>query len=136
VTRVAIPGSRFHPSTYFYLRDRSWIAGRGAKGVEAITVRTRRRSRPMVGPHRRLQMINIAGSGAPKMARGRVRGPRPGKHNGHRPQDDGPGNHCLHPVGHRWTIGRRRGQDGRVKQRAAAGWLNKTRETRMGFFMD
>ena len=29
------------------------------------------------------------------------------------------------PVGRRWTIGRRRGRDGRVKWRAAAGWKSR-----------
>jgi len=62
--------SRFRHSTYFYLRDRSWIAGGGEGGGE-ITDRTRRRSWPMTGPHRRLRTINIAGNGAPKTAGGR-----------------------------------------------------------------
>jgi len=44
-------GNGVRPSTYFYLRDQSWIAGGGAKGGEAIIGRTRRRSRPMMGPH-------------------------------------------------------------------------------------
>jgi len=34
--------SRFRPSTYFYLRDLSWIACGGAKGGGAIAGRTRR----------------------------------------------------------------------------------------------
>jgi len=81
-TRVAIPGSRSRLSIspeyiYFYLRDRSWITGGGAKGG-AITDRTRRCSRPMTGPHCRLRMIDIAGGGTPKTAGGGYRGARPG----------------------------------------------------------
>ena len=49
----------------------------------------------MTGPRRRLRTINIAGSGAPKTAGGGYGGARPGKRNGHRPPDDGPGNHRL-----------------------------------------
>jgi len=84
--------SQFRPSTYLYLPDRSWIAGAGA-----ITGRIRRHSRSMTGPHRRLLMSNIAGSGAPKMAGGRVRGSA--TREAQRPSDDVPGNHCLPP----WT---------------------------------
>ena len=88
--------TRFRPSTYFYLRG----SPAGARRGEAITGRTRRRSRPMTGPHR-LRTINIAGTGVPKTAGGGYGGARPGKHNGHRPPDDGPGNHHLPP--HRRT---------------------------------
>jgi len=85
--------SRFCPSTYFYLPDRSWIAGAGGRspaGSGAIP-------RPMTGPHRRLLTSNIAGSGAPKMAGGRVRGSA--TQEAQRPSDDVPGNHRLPP----WT---------------------------------
>ena len=57
----------------------------------------RRRSRPMTELHRRLRTINIAGSGAPKTAGGGYVGARPGKCSGHRPPDDGPGNHRPPP---------------------------------------
>jgi len=40
----------------------------------------------MMGPHRRLWTIDIAGGGAPKTAGGEgTGGARPGKRNGHRP---------------------------------------------------
>jgi len=51
----------------------------------AITGRTRRRSRPMTGPYRRLRTIDIAGGGMPKTAGRGYGGARPWKHNGHRP---------------------------------------------------
>ena len=57
--------------------------------VTAITGRTRRRSRPMTGPHRRLRTINITGSGAPKTAGERYGGAQLGKRNGHRPLTTG-----------------------------------------------
>jgi len=80
---------------------------RGREG--GVTGRTRRRSQPMTELHRRLRTINIAGSGAPKTAGGGYVGAQPGKCSGHRPPDDGPGNHRLPPpVGHRWTIARGR----------------------------
>jgi len=91
---------------------------RGREG--GVTGRTRRRSRPMTELHRRLRTINIVGSGAPKTAGGGYVGARPGKCNGHRPADDGPGNHCLPPpFGHCWTIGRRRG--GWARETAGSG---------------
>jgi len=68
----------------------------GARRGGAITGRTRCRSRPMTGPCRRLQPINIAGSGAPKTAGWEgYGGSRLGKRNGHRPPNDGPGNHRI-----------------------------------------
>jgi len=125
--RIAFPGresqfpgidrdSGFRPSTYFYLHDRSWIAGKGTKGGGAITGRTRHHSRPMTGPHRHLWTIDIAGGGAPKTAgEESTGGARPGKHNGYQPPDDGPGESPPPPVGRRWTIGRHHGWDGRMK---------------------
>ena len=78
---------------YFYLRDRCWIAGGGREGGGAITGRTRCRSRPMTGVHRRLrttgresqpppspsdtagQSVDVAGGWAPETASsGRVSG--------------------------------------------------------------
>ena len=77
------------------------------------------------GTPSRLRTINIASSCALKTVRVEgTGGARPGKCNGHRPADDAPGNHRLPPpVGHRWTIGRRRGGNGRVKRWAAAASL-------------
>ena len=113
-SEVAFPGgesqfpgldrySRFRPSTYFYLHDRSWIAGGGAKGG-----RGDHRPDPAPfpaddGTHRRLRTINIVGSGAPKMAGGRVRGSATGK--AQRPSAPGrqAGESPPLPVGRRWT---------------------------------
>jgi len=75
--------------------------------------------------HRRLRTINIAGSGAPKMAGGGYVGARPRECSGHRPPDDGPGNHRLPPVGHRMTIGRRHG-GGWAREMAGSGWVSGT----------
>jgi len=116
---VAIPRSRSRLS----ISPEYCVIGAGSparerRGEGAIIGRTQHCSRPITGSHRRLQTINIAGSGAPKTAGEGMGGARPGKRNGHRPPDDGPGNHHLPPlpVGRRWTIGRRRGRDGRVKR--------------------
>ena len=93
------PGSRsrldFTRVRTFYQRDRSWIVGSlaGARGGGAIAGRP-----PMLGPHCRLRTIVIAGGGAPKTAGGGYGGARPGKCNGYRPADDGPGNHRLPPI--------------------------------------
>jgi len=109
--------SRFRPSTYFYLRDRSWIAGGGAKGG-TITGWTRRHSRSMTGPHRHLWTINIAGSGAPETAGARVRAERDRGNAmaiGPRGPDDGPENHPP-PC---WTS-----LDNRSTSRA--GWARET----------
>jgi len=51
---------------------------RGREGGGAITGWTRRRSRPMTGPQRRLRTINTVGSGTPKTAGG-VRGSATGE---------------------------------------------------------
>jgi len=92
----------------------------GCEGGGAIAGRTRRRSRPMMGPHRRLRTIDTAGGGAPKTAGGGYRGSAigeaqwpsaPGRWAGESPP----------PVGRHWTISQRRGRIGRVKRRAAAG---------------
>jgi len=105
--------SRFRPSTYFYLCDRSWIAGGGREGG-AITGWTQRRSRPMTGPHRRLRTINIVGSGAPKTAGGSVRGARDrGSAIAIGPQTTGRGITAL-PVGRRW------------RSTSRAGWARET----------
>jgi len=48
----------------------------------------------MPGPHRRLRTIDIAGGGVPKTSQN-SQGKRDGKRNGHRPPDDGLGNHRL-----------------------------------------
>ena len=85
---------------------------RGREWGGAITGRTGRRSRPIMGSHRHLQTINIAGSGAPKTTREAQRPLAPGRR---------AGESLPPPVGRRWIIGRRRGRDGRVKRRAAAG---------------
>ena len=58
------------------VRTFTCVIGVGSLGGGGITGRTRLRSRPMMGPHRRLQTINIAGSGAPKTARGEGTGER------------------------------------------------------------
>jgi len=70
-----------------------------------------------MGPHRRLRMINIAGisgrgGGMREYDRGSTTaiGPRTTSRG-----------ITASPLGRRWTIGRRRGQDGRMKRRAAAG---------------
>ena len=73
----------------------------GCEGGGAIIGRTRRRSWT-INIGRQLRAQNGRGEGKG--------GARPGKCNGYRPADDGPGNHRLPPpVGHRWTISRRRG---------------------------
>jgi len=77
--------------------------------------------RPMTGPHRCLWTINIAGSSAPKTA-GKGMGERNwGSTTAIGPRTTGRGITPLPPVGRRWTISRRRGRDGCVKRRAAAG---------------
>jgi len=79
------------------VRTFTCLIGVGSPARGAITGRIRRHSRPMTGPHRRLLTSNIAGSGAPKMAGGRVRGSA--TREAQRPSDDVPGNHRLPP----WT---------------------------------
>ena len=114
--------SLFRPSTYFYLRDRSWIAGGGAKGGRGDHRPEQAPFPADDGTPSPLWTINIAGSGATKTA-GEGSGERDLE--AHRPSAPGrrPGNHrlALPPVGRRLTIGRRRGRDVRVKRRAAAG---------------
>jgi len=94
-------------------RQRGREGGRGA-----FTGWTRRCSRPMTGPHRRLRTIDIAGGVAPKMAGGGHGEQHQGSTTAIRPPEDGPGNHqgiAASPVGRHWTIGQRRGRDGHVK---------------------
>jgi len=75
--------SRFRPSTYFHLRDGSLA---GARRGGAITGRTRRHSRPTMGPQRRLWMINIAGGGYRGSATGEAQRPSaPGRQAGESP---------------------------------------------------
>ena len=64
-----------------------------------------------------LRTINIAGSGAPKTAGGGYGGARPGKCSGHRPADDGLGNHRLPPS-------RQTPLDNRTTSRG--GWARET----------
>jgi len=114
--RVSIQTLDFARVRTFTLCDRSWIAG-----VGAITGRTPRRSRPMTGPHRRLRTIDIACSARPKRPGGGYG--RSATVEAQRPSAPGrlAGESPPPPVGCCWTIGRRRGWDGRVKRRAAAG---------------
>ena len=116
--------SRVSIETLDVARVRSFtcVIGVGSS-AGGITGWTRRRSRPMTGPHRRLRTINIAGSVAPKTAGGRVRGDRDrgsataiGPPPERRARESPP-----QPVGRRWTISGRRGRDWRVKRWAAAG---------------
>jgi len=82
-------GSRFRPSTNFYLRDRSWIAGGGAKGGGPVTIipltiglSGLSPAGPGVVPGRwrdpnaACWTINIVGSGTPKTAGGGGTGER------------------------------------------------------------
>ena len=72
----------------------------------------------MMGPHRRLRMINIAGISG----RGEYAGVRPWKHNGHRPPDDEPGNHRLPPRTplDNWSTSRA----GWADETAGSGWVS------------
>jgi len=112
---VAIPRSRSRLS----ISPEYCVIGAGSparerRGEGAIIGRTQHRSRPITGSHRRLQTINIAGSGAPKTAGegtgGAQRPSAPGRRAGESPPPPAPRWTC------RWTIGRRRGRDGRVKR--------------------
>jgi len=72
------------------------------KGGGAIIGRTRRRSRPMTGPQRRLRTINIVGSGTPKTAGGEVQGSVTGE--AQRPSAPGRrAGESPPPVGRHWT---------------------------------
>ena len=79
-------------------------------GGGVITGRIRRRSQSITGPHCRLRMINIAGSGAPKRP-----GEGTGKRNSHRLPDDGPG---ITASPHQTSV------DNRSTSRA--GWVRET----------
>ena len=79
------PGLSAPESSTLTTRTFACVIGVGSPaGGGAITGRTRLRSRPMTGPHRRLQTINIAGSGGPITAGGRLWGSATGEGNGPR----------------------------------------------------
>ena len=113
-SRVLIETLDFARSTYFHLRDRSWIAGGGAKGR---------------GDHWPDLAPSPADNGTPSPPADNRRSSRWCTQNGRGgdwesataigPRTTGQGI-TASPVGRRWTIGRRRGRDGRVKRRAAA----------------
>jgi len=63
---VLVETLAFNQVRTFHQRDWSRIAGRGVKGGRSPAC-PQRRSRPTLGPHRCLQMINIVGNGMPKM---------------------------------------------------------------------
>jgi len=114
-SRVSIQTLDFTRVHTFYRHDRSWIAGRDAKGGGGRSPAGPQRCyQMMLGPHR---SIDIAGGDAPKTSqngRGGLQGSTTGEAQwmiGPRTTDRGIAvPHLPPPVRRRWTIGRRRGR--------------------------
>ena len=110
--RVLVETLAFNQVRTFHQHDWNRIAGRCVKGGRSPAC-PQRRSRPMLGPHRCLQMIDIVGNGMPKMwqnGRGGYRGSATG---------EAQWPLCRMPLDSRSTL---RG-DRCVKRQAAAGSL-------------